>query len=87
QAGFRWLCLGIESGSSFVRDGADKTIDNRAIRQTVQRIHDAGIHIIGNYIFGLPDDSLESMEETLNLAMDLNCAFANFYAAMAYPGS
>ena len=30
---------------------------------------------------------MESMEETLNLAMDLNCEFANFYCAMAYPGS
>jgi hypothetical protein len=27
------------------------------------------------------------MQATLDLAMDLNCEFANFYAAMAYPGS
>jgi anaerobic magnesium-protoporphyrin IX monomethyl ester cyclase len=27
------------------------------------------------------------MQETLNMAMDLNCEFANFYSAMAYPGS
>jgi hypothetical protein len=27
------------------------------------------------------------MQETLNLALDLNCEFGNFYSAMAYPGS
>ena len=27
------------------------------------------------------------MQATLDLALDLNCEFANFYSAMAYPGS
>ena len=27
------------------------------------------------------------MQDTLDLANDLNCEFANFYSAMAYPGS
>jgi tRNA U55 pseudouridine synthase TruB len=27
------------------------------------------------------------MRETLDMAMELNCEFANFYSAMAYPGS
>jgi radical SAM superfamily enzyme YgiQ (UPF0313 family) len=53
----------------------------------VRSIKDAGIQVIGNYIFGLPDDDLASMQQTLDLAKDLNCEFANFYSAMAYPGS
>src|SRR5262249_26196854 len=44
-------------------------------------------NVIGNYIFGLPEDDLETMQATLDLAIDLNCEFANFYSAMAYPGS
>ena len=47
----------------------------------------AGINVIGNYIFGLPEDDLDTMQATLDLALDLNCEFANFYSAMAYPGS
>jgi anaerobic magnesium-protoporphyrin IX monomethyl ester cyclase len=27
------------------------------------------------------------MEQTLNLAIELNCEFSNFYSAMVYPGS
>jgi anaerobic magnesium-protoporphyrin IX monomethyl ester cyclase len=86
-AGINWLCLGIESGSEHVRDGADKIYGNNEIKDVVRRIQEAGIYIIGNYIFGLPDDNLERMQQTLELALDLNCEFANFYSAMAYPGS
>lgn len=88
RAGFRWLALGIESGSKHVRDGVEKgRFGSAEIIQTVRKIQDAGINVIGNYIFGLPDDTHESMNETLDLALEANCEFANFYCAMAYPGS
>jgi hypothetical protein len=38
-------------------------------------------------VFGTPDDTIESMEDTLALALEANCEFANFYCAMAYLGS
>ena len=42
---------------------------------------------MANYIFGLPGDSKESMESTLDLSKEL-CTFGwNAYAAMALPGS
>ncbi len=88
RAGFRWLALGIESGSKHVRDGVEKgRFGSSEILKVVKKIQDAGINVIGNYIFGLPDDTHESMQETLDLALEANCEFANFYCAMAYPGS
>lgn len=88
KAGFNWLCLGIESGSKHVRDGALKgRFTENDIYKVVKKIQDAGIYIIANYMFGLPDDNYESMEETLNLSKELNCEWANFYSGMAYPGS
>lgn len=88
RAGFRWLALGIESGSKHVRDGVEKgRFGTSQILEVVRKIQDAGIYVIGNYIFGLPDDTHESMQETLELAIEANCEFANFYSAMAYPGS
>ena len=88
RAGFRWLALGIESGSKHVRDGVEKgRFGSIEIVKTVKDIQAAGINVIGNYIFGLPDDTRESMQETLDLAVETNCEFANFYCAMAYPGS
>ena len=88
-AGIRWLALGIESGSKHVRDGVAKGghFGVHDILATVKKIQDAGINVIGNYIFGLPDDTYKSMSDTLELAIEANCEFANFYCAMAYPGS
>ena len=88
RAGFRWLALGIESGSKHVRDGVSKgRFGSEEIIKVIRKIQGANINVIGNYIFGLPDDTIQSMQETLSLAIEANCEFANFYCAMAYPGS
>lgn len=87
KAGIRWLALGVESGSAYVRDGAMKKMRNDDIAGVVRSIQDADINVIANYIFGLPDDDFKTMGDTFNLAVELNTEFANFYSAMAYPGS
>jgi len=88
EAGVNWLALGIEAGNPQVRleidKGRFKQVD---IREVVQDIKDAGINVLGNYMFGFPEDTMETMQETLDLALELNCEHANFYAAMALPGS
>lgn len=87
RAGFNWLAFGIEAASERVRDDVDKGFGQDEIFQTIEQVRKGGINVIGNYIFGLPEDDLESMQATLDLALELNCEFANFYSAMAYPGS
>ena len=87
RAGFNWLAFGIEAASERVRDDVDKGFGQEEIFRTIEKVRAAGINVIGNYIFGLPEDSLETMQATLDLALELNCEFANFYSAMAYPGS
>jgi len=88
KAGFNWLGIGVESGSKFVRDGVAKgRFGDVEIRSVINKIRKHGIYVGANYIFGLPDDTLESMNETLQLALDLNTEWANFYSTMAYPGS
>lgn len=86
-AGFRWLALGIESADAKVRDSALKGFGQERIHTTIDRLRRLGVHTIANYIFGLPGDTQASMNETLALAVELNTEFANFYSAMAYPGS
>lgn len=88
QAGINWIAYGIEAGSEKVRGGVTKgRFDQQKIRDVVKMTHDAGINIVANFIFGLPDDDHETMQETLDLAKELNCAYSNLYCAMAYPGS
>jgi len=88
KAGFNWLALGVESGSKYVRDGVAKgRFNDLDIVKTTNTIKKHGIYIIANYIFGLPDDTNSTMQETLDLALEINAEWANFYCAMAYPGS
>ena len=87
RAGFNWLALGIEAADEHVLTDANKRYAIAEVYDTVRKIKAAGINIIGNYIFGLPEDTAHTMQQTLDLALDLNCEFANFYSAMAYPGS
>lgn len=87
RAGVNWLAFGVESASERVRDDAHKSFAQDAVARVLGRVRAAGINVIANYIFGLPEDDLATMRETLDMALALNCEFANFYCAMAYPGS
>lgn len=87
RAGINWLCFGIEAASERVRDDVNKGFEQDLAHTIIQKVRDAGIYVIGNYIFGLPEDDHDTMQQTLDMAQDLNCEFANFYSAMAYPGS
>lgn len=88
KAGVNWLCYGIEAGSRDVRKGVSKgRFDQETVEKAIAMTHEAGIHVIGNFMFGLPDDDLKTMQETFSLAQELNCEYVNFYATMAYPGS
>lgn len=87
EAGIRWLALGIESASKHVRDGADKHLGTDDIIGVVKRIRAAGINVIGNFMFGLRDDTAQTMQDTLDLALTCLPDWANFYSTMAYPGS
>ena len=87
QAGINWIAYGFESASQEVRQGMDKKFHQDAVRNAADITHAAGINIMGNFIFGLPDDTLETMQETLDLSKELRCEYITFYTAMAYPGS
>lgn len=88
QAGVNWLCLGIEAGNRSVRREVSKgSFEEIDIQDVVGTIRDHDISVLGNYIFGFPEDTRETMQETLDLALELNTEHANFYPCQALPGS
>ncbi|MDA7756425.1 radical SAM protein [Opitutales bacterium] len=88
SAGIKWLALGIESGDKKVRLEVSKgKFEEVDIERVVEQIHKADIHVMANYIFGLPGDTTESMQKTLDLSINLCTLGWNAYAAMALPGS
>lgn len=88
RAGVNWLALGVEAGNQMVRQEVSKgSFQEVNIRDVCKTINDADINIISNYIFGFPDDTIETMQETLDLAIELNTEMANMYPCQALPGS
>ena len=88
KAGINWLGLGIENPSSVIRKEVHKdSFKNVKIIDIINSIRDSGINVAANYIFGLPEETKESLEFTYNFAEETNTEMVNFYSAMAYPGS
>ena len=88
KAGVNWLGLGIENPNQVLRKEIHKDgYKEVRIGDLIKDMKNAGISIGGNYIFGLPMDTHESMKDTLNFAMENKTEMVNFYCAMAYPGS
>jgi radical SAM superfamily enzyme YgiQ (UPF0313 family) len=88
EAGVNWVGLGIESGNAQVRQEVTKgRFEEVHIQDVINKARNAGICVTGNYIFGLPTDTYETMEETLHEAMTTEIDYYNGYSCMAYPGS
>jgi radical SAM superfamily enzyme YgiQ (UPF0313 family) len=87
KAGINWVFLGIEAGNEITLSTVLKKQNIHQIRSAVDTIKKSGIYVGGNYVFGLPGDTIESMQDTLDLAVDLNCEWNNFFIPMAYPGT
>lgn len=88
RAGVEWFCLGIEAANQVIRKEVSKgTFKEINIREVCHTVRESGINIISNFIFGFPDDDLNSLCQTRDLAMELNTEMTNVYACQALPGS
>jgi len=88
KAGFNWFQFGIESGNEeLLRRACKGKYNKEYVEEIVGKIHDAGINLCANFVFGLPGDTRETMQETFDLASKLKTAFPSFFCAMAAPGS
>jgi len=87
KAGVNWVAYGIEAADAGVRDAVDKGSSQAVIDRAIEMTRQADINIVGNFIFGLPEDTHETMQKTFDMAKHYLFEYANFYAAMAYPGT
>jgi len=87
QAGINWVAYGFESGNQKVLEGVSKGVKVLQVKDVVRMTYDSGLYIVANFMFGLPEDDFESMQETLFLSTEINAEWTNFYTTMAYPGS
>ncbi len=88
EAGINWICIGIESGNREIRKKYGKgDATNEEIIELVGIMQRAGINVLGNFMFGFPEDTEDTMQETTDLALMLNCEYSNLYCMVPYPGT
>lgn len=87
KAGCWMLALGIETESEDTRKDMLKKLDGEKIRIALRNMRAAGIRSFGFFILGYPGDTVESLERTVDYAIELDPDFANFYPAVPYPGT
>jgi radical SAM superfamily enzyme YgiQ (UPF0313 family) len=87
RAGCWMLALGIETESDDVRKDMVKRLERQKIEAAFRNMRDARIKSFAFFIFGYPGETLESIDQTVRYAIELDPDFANFYPAVPYPGT
>jgi len=87
RAGCRALWLGIESGVQEVLANMKKGIKIDQIRHFVELSKKAGLHPHGCFVLGMPGETKETMQKTIDFAMELKLPSLQFSAAVPYPGT
>lgn len=87
QAGCKRVGFGVESGNQAVLDSIKKRQKLDDVRRAFKETKAAGLQTMGFFIFGLPADTEESMDDTIRLALELDPDLANFMIAAPYPGT
>ncbi|MGI4877702.1 MAG: radical SAM protein, partial [Janthinobacterium lividum] len=85
--GLRLLLVGYESGNQQILINIKKGLRTEVARQFTKDCHDLGIVIHGTFILGLPGETAETIEETINYAKELNPHTIQVSLAAPYPGT
>lgn len=87
EAGLKRTAFGVETGNPEILKSIDKNIDLDTIRQAFKNCKEVGLETIGFFIIGLPGETRETMQDTINFAIELDPLIANFSMMTPYPGT
>jgi hopanoid biosynthesis associated radical SAM protein HpnJ len=85
--GLRLLLVGYESGNQKILHNIKKGLRTDVARQFTKDCHELGIVIHGTFILGLPGETLETIEETIEYAKEINPHTIQVSLAAPYPGT
>jgi hopanoid biosynthesis associated radical SAM protein HpnJ len=87
EGGCRLLLVGYESGNQKILHNIKKGLRVDVARQFTKDCHELGIVIHGTFILGLPGETLETIEETIRYAIEINPHTIQVSLAAPYPGT
>lgn len=88
KSGGRYAFIGFESLSEANLKRMKKSWNSpEGYRESIRKIHDAGINIIGSFVFGLDDDDRSVFRNTFDFIMENNIDAAQFHILTPFPGT
>ena len=87
KAGCSQLSFGVETGDENVLKSIKKgqTLDH--VRKKVALSKKSGIETRSSFVLGFPADTIESMQRTIDFAIELDPHLVSFYIATPFPGT
>ncbi|MBW1795803.1 MAG: B12-binding domain-containing radical SAM protein [Deltaproteobacteria bacterium] len=88
EAGCNWIALGVETGSErILRDVIKKGETKEDIKNAVKLIRKAGLKVRCFFILGHYTETMETIRESINFALELNPDALSFGLMVPNPGS
>ncbi len=87
KSGCKTLLFGIESGDQKILDRYAKGITLEKIEQICKACKKLGIDVLAHFILGLPEETKETVNKTIDFSLNLDCDYADFAIATPYLGS
>ena len=86
-AGLKRVAFGVETGDEDILLSIDKKVDHDTTRHAFKNAKDVGLETIAFLIIGLPGETRETMQRTIDFAIELDPLIANFSMMTPYPGT
>ncbi len=87
RAGTYKMAIGVESGNQDVVNKIGKRLDLNAVRRAAKLVKKEKIILSAFFIIGHPFDNVQSMNDTINFAHEINPDYPHFFKAIAFPGT
>lgn len=87
ENGLRLLLVGYESGNQQILHNIKKGMRVETAKEFTKNCHKLGIKIHGTFIVGLPGETKETIQETIEFAKEINPHTLQVSLAAPYPGT
>lgn len=87
KAGCQRIYIGVESGSQRILDFYKKRVDVKLAHDNIKLCEKIGIETTGFFIVGMPEETREDFEQSVEFAITSGLTFAVVFELTPYPGT